>query len=337
MAESIVEQIFPRVRENSKQTFPEHGECRAVRLVGHTPKPEYYLHDAVMEFSDGSERITCKVYRSKSGDSARRAAKRELENLRSAYDAMAKRKLSGVPRPIGDFSELGSVVSTKMGGLPLQSIIMKAALLPGYTDQDGLTTAAQRSGEWLKSFHKALSSGTAAFEATDLLLEMEGLCVSCKSVGLEDRDIEMILTGAKHSLAKARKTVMASAVVNDFTPLNLTITEMGVGVCDYAKMEAHGIALRDVAHFMASIEALEKYPFCNREITSRIQETFLEAYGILPVEQAIVRVMKMEALLKMFAAGRNGKETALRKKIMWANVMKRFIHQAANRTLQNAA
>jgi hypothetical protein len=50
-----------------------------------------------------------------------------------------------------------------------------------------------------------------------------------------------------------------------------------------------------------------------------------------------VRVLKMRELLRMFAAGRNVKDTAVRKKVMWANVMKKFIHQAANRTLSNAA
>ena len=45
----------------------------------------------------------------------------------------------------------------------------------------------------------------------------------------------------------------------------------------------------------------------------------------------------MKALLGMFAQGRNVKESALRKKVMWANVMKKFIHQAAQRSLAPVA
>jgi hypothetical protein len=45
----------------------------------------------------------------------------------------------------------------------------------------------------------------------------------------------------------------------------------------------------------------------------------------------------MKILLGMFAHGRNVKESALRKKIMWANVMKKFIHQAAQRALAQPA
>jgi hypothetical protein len=40
----------------------------------------------------------------------------------------------------------------------------------------------------------------------------------------------------------------------------------------------------------------------------------------------------------MFAQGRAGaKESAVRKKVMWANVMKKFIQQAAQRAMAPAA
>jgi hypothetical protein len=225
----------------------------------------------------------------------------------------------------------------KVPGLPLQSIIMKAALLPGYADDAGLARAAQATGEWLRNFHSALADGTVPLDQSKILDELETLCTNCRSEGLEDRDIQTILTGAKHSLGKAKRHLPASAVLNDFTPLNVAIAENGVYYCEFANMSERGLGLNDVAYFMACVEALEKYPFCNREITSRIQEEFLSAYGMTEDQRAVVRVLKIKALLKMFAAGRNVKDTAVRKKVMWANVMKRFIHQAANRTLRNAA
>jgi hypothetical protein len=45
----------------------------------------------------------------------------------------------------------------------------------------------------------------------------------------------------------------------------------------------------------------------------------------------------MKVLLSMFAAGRTVKESAARKKVMWANVMKKFIQTAADRSLPKAA
>ena len=102
-------------------------------------------------------------------------------------------------------------------------------------------------------------------------------------------------------------------------------------------MKARGSSFDDAANFLACIEALEKYPFCNRSITSQVQESFLEAYGASESDQAVLRVLKMKALLAMFAQGRNGKESAVRKKVMWATVMKKFIQQAAQRSLAPAA
>jgi hypothetical protein len=147
----------------------------------------------------------------------------------------------------------------------------------------------------------------------------------------------VILTGAKQSLARSKKAVTSTAVLNSFSPLNIAMTDDSIYVCDLSRLTLNTLAYVDVAYFMASVEALEKYPFCNREITSSIQEEFLNAYGIGESERAVVRVLKMHALLSMFAAGRDVKQTAVRKKVMWANVMKKFIHQAANRPLRNAA
>jgi hypothetical protein len=232
---------------------------------------------------------------------------------------------------------MGAVVTEKINGLPLQSIIMKAALLPGYADGGSLALAAQRTGEWLRSFHKVTTSSPEPFDTRSLMSELERLCTNCRGEGLDDGSIGVILTGAKAVLSRTKKQLPTSAVLNDFNPLNVIVMESGVGICDYAKMKMHGNSFDDVATFLASIEALEKYPFCNRKITAEIQEVFLEAYGVSGTEQALLRVLKMKALLGMFAQGRNVKESAVRKKVMWATVMKRFIGQAAQRSLAPAA
>ena len=60
-------------------------------------------------------------------------------------------------------------------------------------------------------------------------------------------------------------------------------------------------------------------------------------HNLEELTQAVLRVLKMKALLGMFAQGRGIKESAVRKKVMWATVMKRFIQQAAHRSLAPAA
>lgn len=337
MAENVMDTIVAGLKAVATEHYPQYGELRNVRIVGHTPKSDHYIYDMVIDFAAGSQRVAAKVYRSAKPGAAKTMAKQEAGNLESIYSIFQKKKLSGVPRPIGDFTELGAVVSEKFTGLPLQSIIMKAALLPGYADRGTLKAAARKTGEWLRSFHKATADMPVPFDSEGLVRELEQVCVRCKGEGLDDEAISSIIGGARQVLAKAKKTVASSAVLNEFTPLNVVVAEQGIGICDYAAMAERGVSFEDVAMFLASVEALEKYPFCNRTITQQIQEEFVEAYGVSAGDMALVRVLKMKILLGMFAHGRNVKESALRKKIMWANVMKKFIHQAAQRSLAQPA
>jgi hypothetical protein len=339
MAENVMDQIVTALRETGASYYPKSGELRNVRVVGHTPKPDHYIYDIVVDFAGGSERLAAKVYRSnKCGQQGSRAqAKVEYENLSSIHQVFTKKKLDGVPRPIGDFTEVSAVVAEKLPGVPLQSIIMKAALLPGYADCGTLRQAARATGEWLRRFHKATADMPAPFNGSDLLGDLEKLCANCKTSGLDEASVRMILSGTKSILSRTKKVLPCSAVLNDFSPLNVVVGERGVGFADYAKMSRRGISFQDVALFLASVEALEKYPFCNRTITAELQDEFLDAYGVTGHEEQVLRVLKMRALLSMFAQGRGVKESAVRKKVMWATVMKRFIQQAAERSMMPAA
>jgi hypothetical protein len=335
MSGSVMEQIVAELRDSAASLYPNHSELRNVRVVGHTPKSQHYVYDMVIDFADGSERVAAKVYRpGKDGaDGARAKAKSEAANLQHVYKLSEKKKLNGVPRPLGDFTELGAVVAEKFTGIPLQSIIMKAALLPGFDDQGALNLAAYKTGEWLRAFHKATGEMAAPFNSDQVLGELEQLCGQCKKEGLEDGDVKVIMSGARAAVQRVKKALSCSAVLNDFTPLNVLVGEASIGMCDYARMNMHGTSFNDAAMFLAAVEVLEKYPFCNRRITGEIQKSFLEAYGASASDQAILRVLKMRSLLGMFVQGRGVKESAVRKKVMWATVMKRFIQQAAQRSM----
>ncbi|MGE5073336.1 MAG: phosphotransferase [Anaerolineae bacterium] len=334
-----MDQIVAELRRSAAAHYPRHQELKNVRVVGHTPKSDHYIYDIVVDFADGSERVAAKVYRaSKCGaQGASKMAQTEMTNLNQIFEVSRKKKLEGVPRPLGNFTELGAVVAEKLPGMPLQSIIMKAALLPGYADHGSLSTAARKAGEWLRAFHKATADMPEPFEAGKLAAEIEKLCVNCRSEGLDDAAIAVITNGVRQVLNRPRKTLPSSCVLNDFTPLNVIVAQDSVGIADYARMSPRGNSFADVASFLAAVEALEKYPFCNRSITAEVQENFLDAYGATQGDRAVLRVFKMRALLGMFAQGRTVKESAVRKKVMWATVMKRFIQQAANRSLAPAA
>ena len=342
MADNVVEQIVESLEESGIKYFPEQSKLKAVRVVGHTPKLDHYIYEIVLEFADGSKRVSAKVYRAgKCGiHTPQELAKTEAQNLEFAFQAAKRSGLEGVPCPLGDFTDLGAIVSTKVDGSPLQSVILKTALLPdlGGGDNKGLLElAAQRTGQWLKQFHRATAQKPAALDTTALLSEMEQLCRRAEKNGLPAASTEAILENARSTLCQQSKPPFSSAVLHDFMPLNVLVTESGVGFCEFAHLTQAGNSLYDLAVFLAAIEALEKYPFCDRRLTTLVQDAFLGAYGIQAQEERLLAVLKMKVLLQMFAQGRAAnKESAERKKVMWANVMKRFIQQAAERTMAPA-
>ncbi|MGA3128075.1 MAG: hypothetical protein ABSD13_15335 [Candidatus Korobacteraceae bacterium] len=339
MPEDAINQISAEIRTRGAEFYPERGELRALRIVGRTPKTDHYIYDLVAEFASGSERLAVKLYRTNKHGQAitRHLAAAETNHLRSIWSIAKAKNHPGIPQPLGDFSELGAVVSEKLTGIPLQSIIMKAALLPGYAGLGMLQGAATASGTWLRTFQRITAQPPQPLDGDGLQLEMEKLCHSCKAEGLDDDSISKILSGTRAILDRARKPLTNSAVLSEFTPLNVIVQEHGVGFSDFARMQESGSTYLDPATFLASVEALEKYPFCNRIITTEVQENFLDAYQATEAEREILRVFKMKVLLSMFAAGRTVKESAVRKKVMWANVMKKFIQAAADRSLPKAA
>ncbi len=337
MAEKALDLIREELGEVAAQEFPQRGGFRNLRAVGHVPKKDHFLYHVYADFETGSEKLAIKVYRpNKCGGNARAVAKAENSNLQYVRHTL-KKKLTGVPRPLGDFSRHGAVVTDKLSGTPLQSIIMKAALLPGYADEKSIGLVARRAGEWLRAFHKASSDMPEPFDPDEIMESLAAACKSCRGEGLDETSIRLILESARKALARVKKPMPTSAVLGDFTPLNVLVSEEGAGFSNFASMRRRGSSLEDAALFLASVEALEKYPFCDRSITGQVQAGFLEAYGVTQSEAAVLRVMKMKALLSMFAQGRNGKTEAERKQIIWATVMKKFIQNAAQRMNSPAA
>ncbi len=339
MSESGMEQIAAEIKGRGSEWYPQHGEVRAVRIVGRTPKPDHYNYDLVIDFAQGSERLAAKIYwAGKSGEAgARSTAAAETEHLNLIWIIAQARGLAGIPRPLGDFSALGAVVSEKLVGIPLQSIIMKAALLPGYEGMGLLQGAATASGRWLRGFQRITARPSQPLDGDRLQRELATVCNNCRGEGLDDASIAKILSGTSAILERARNPLTNAAALHDFMPLNVVVLEHGVGFSDFARMEEDGSIYTDPATFLASVEALEKYPFCNHAITTAVQENFLEAYGASAAEREILCVYKMKVLLSMFAAGRAVKESPVRKKAMWANVMKKFIQMAADRSMPDAA
>jgi len=117
MAENVIDQIVAQLRQSATRDYPGHGELRAVRRWWGTHRSRTTTFTTSWwTFAEVSERIAAKVYRpSKCGaNGARNLARTEAENLdRVCFVCSKKKGLNGVPRPLGDFTDLGAVVAEK--------------------------------------------------------------------------------------------------------------------------------------------------------------------------------------------------------------------------------
>ncbi len=339
MADTVLDQIVDSLRTSATDLFSQHSQLKSVRVVGHSPKVGHCIYEIVLDFADARARVNAKIYRSgKAGaPTAQERASQEAANLQHVSEAATRHHLKGVPRLIGCFAPLGAVVSDRLHGLPLQSVLMKVALLPAFTDTGGLDLAARRTGEWLRRFHDATAGKPQPLDHKALFSEIGELCAQGQQDGLAQASVQSILEYVGVALTGVKKLLPCSALLNEFVPVNVLISDRGVAFGEFANLSPQGPSLHDVASFLAAVEALEKYPFCDRSLTSRVHDSFLPAYGMDAQEQPLLTVFKLRELLRMFVEGRAAKDGALRKKIMWSNVMKRFIQNAAERSMAPAA
>src|SRR5437660_10482370 len=82
MSETVLEQILFDLRNQAVTHYPQRGEFRNLRVVGHTPKNDHFIYDACVDFAEASERVAIKVYRSgKCGGNAKAIARQENASL----------------------------------------------------------------------------------------------------------------------------------------------------------------------------------------------------------------------------------------------------------------
>src|SRR5690242_7706645 len=98
MAETVLDQILVELQRNAAEHYPQRGELKTLRVVGHTPKADHFIYDVCADFPDGMERLAIKIYRAnKCGGSAKTAARIENRNLGHIRQFLQKKELSGLP------------------------------------------------------------------------------------------------------------------------------------------------------------------------------------------------------------------------------------------------
>lgn len=92
MAETVLDQILDDLRSQAVTHYPQRGEFKNLRVVGHTPKNDYFIYDVCIDFAVGSERVAIKIYRpGKCTGNAKSVARQENANLQYVNQILLKK------------------------------------------------------------------------------------------------------------------------------------------------------------------------------------------------------------------------------------------------------
>ena len=214
MAENGIDAIAMEIRNSAAEWYPGKGEARAVRVVSRTPRNGHYVYELAVEFNQQAERVAVKLYRAgriAAGD-ARKVAAAEYSHLRRLWEMAREQELEGIPRPLGDFSSRGAVANEKLVGVPLQSMILKAALIPGYAEVGQLQDAAAASGSCaVMPQSTVMTTATPSFPG--LVETFPGNLASFAQEGLmyDDDGAHLVISEAATGIRPYRSGAFASA------------------------------------------------------------------------------------------------------------------------------
>ena len=186
-----------------------------MRVVGHTPKPDHYTYEIVLDFTDGSERVNAKLYRGKSGSRAHQdQAKQEAQNLHFAHQTATKRKLNGVPRPGRRLRRTGRGREHQSKWPAVAEHHHEGGAAAGRRQPCALLeSSAKQAGEWLQQFHKATAGMPTAMDADAIMAEFEKLCAKARKDGLPEDSTDAIMANAKSVLSRHKRPLRTSAVL----------------------------------------------------------------------------------------------------------------------------
>ena len=109
MAETVLEQILDDLRGQAVKHYPQRGDFKNLRVVGHTPKIDHFIYDVCIDCAAGSERVAIKIYRP--GKTGTMCAERHVFGYRVCTAAK-----SGFSRLRGTLRAPGTTSRSRTGG-----------------------------------------------------------------------------------------------------------------------------------------------------------------------------------------------------------------------------
>jgi hypothetical protein len=169
------------------------------------------------------------------GPNSERATLQELANLARARNLLGLTLGRSVPEPLLALPKRGTLVTSKIPGLPLALILKKHAnRLVGPFRRYTLGETARRVGGWLRGFQDATAGEPVPYNRDSYLADLEKRLLEVQEKGFEPSLIRQILQKASlRSAPLSGRLISTAAKHGDFIPQNILIEGVGVGVVDF--------------------------------------------------------------------------------------------------------
>lgn len=227
--------------------------------------------------------------------------------LKSEFDVMKAFSMHphdaryGVATPFAYYPDFPAVVTLGAEGRPLrESLRLGARRIFTPALRRMLLEHAVSCGQWLHEFQGATSRGTACFDVDELLsycrIRLDLLLeepVPGFSADLADGIIESVLK-VSASLDCARNQLVGRH--NDFASHNIITDDRSMRVIDFSMYDLGSFAY-DPCNFWLELEMLKYDWTYSRPFLTRLQESFLQAYGAIRPDDAAFKLARVRYAL----------------------------------------
>lgn len=226
--------------------------------------------------------------------------KTEFSVLQELSRLFADCQSLGVPRPVGLFPGLESIVTEECPGEPFGRLLSRGARR--WSSEFGTAaTACRLAGQWLRTFHAATADSEAVLDVQGLIdycqFRIDYLVKTPTSGVTSALGQRVMRTIVRLANAGSGEAIKVAGCHNDFSPNNILVSDGRLFVIDFTMFD-HQPIFFDLYSFWTNLELLKHDPQFSRRRLSRMQEEFLSSYGVsLDHETPIMTAVRYRNML----------------------------------------
>jgi hypothetical protein len=233
----------------------------------------------------------------------RAKAQREFETLIWLREAFAAVPGCSVVRPVAYFSECKAVVTERADGANLGALLNRPfhSLLGFHRRREA--GWCYQAGRWLRKFQTLTArSDKERFPSDCFWSEIDELIRRGGALGFPPPLMDQISSRFRSQLTRAGERELEVVGQHpDFQPQNILVGAKGITVLDFTSFK-YGNRYHDVASFLTFLDSRSKHPAFRKARMEELQQSFLQGYRSLSLDDPILRLHRVREMLKYCAS-----------------------------------